>query len=293
FKLAFRSTGPLALLDHFDTLYSVLSQFRAVEPSLQEQTLDLLVKAVSRHSSDLPAVLDDTTLTPSARLDHLNALKMSCYLLTQLIEAFDNQNYKEELANVGPVGKARKLKSKSGAFDWESARAHALQVLNQLLQLEIRRLWSMDQVEEEFSRLITACCCHILECPSIGQVKNKATREAVAHLLGVMIKRYNHMLGATLNVIQLLQHFEHLPPVLAQSVTTWATEYGLKSIVGEIMREIGAGEGGRESTGARCCAVFLTELAERIPEMMAPNISLVLDLLNGEVSDTWGVTGYD
>ncbi|XP_078064581.1 condensin complex subunit 1-like, partial [Mustelus asterias] len=46
--------------------------------------------------------------------------------------------------------------------------------------------------------------------------------------------------------------------------------------------EIGAGEGARESTGARCCAAFLTELAERIPEVVAPNISLVLDLLNGE-----------
>ncbi|XP_078064145.1 condensin complex subunit 1-like, partial [Mustelus asterias] len=93
----------------------------------------------------------------------------------------------------------------------------------------------MGQLEEEFSRLITSCCCHVLENPSVGQVKNKATCKAVAHLLGVMIKRYNQMLGATLNVIQLLQHFEHLSTVLAQSVTTWATEYGLKSIVGEIM----------------------------------------------------------
>ncbi|XP_067882621.1 condensin complex subunit 1 [Heterodontus francisci] len=285
FQSAFRSRGPLAVLEHFDSLYSVLSQFKDVDPGLQEKTLDLVVKAVSRHSSDLPGVLADTTLTPSDHLEHLNTLKMNCYLLTQFIEAFEDLNYRQELANMGPTGKVRKLKLKSWEFDWETDRMAAVQVLGQLLQVDVCRLWSIGQVEEEFSRLITCCCYHILENSSIGHAKNKSTREAVAHLLAMMIKRYNHMLGATLDVIQLLQHSEQLAPVLVHVVTIWATEYGLKSIVGEIMREIGrngAGEPGRESSGARSFAAFLAELAERIPEVMIPNISLIVDLLNGE-----------
>ncbi|GCC42221.1 hypothetical protein chiPu_0026004, partial [Chiloscyllium punctatum] len=84
--------------------------------------------------------------------------------------------------------------------------------------------------------------------------------------------------------MQLLQHFEHLAPVLAQCVSTWAGEYSLRTIVGEIMREVGAGAGSQESAGSRACATFLTELADRVPEAVMPNISLVLDLLNGEVS---------
>eukprot|EP00061_Rhincodon_typus_P007142 g28515.t1 len=152
------------------------------------------VRVVSRHSSDLPEVLQDSALPPSGRLQHLNTLKMSCYLVTQLATAFEDQQYKQELADVGPSGKARKVKPKSGSFDWESERPRVLQALTHLLQLDIRKLWTIGQVEEDFTRLVTSCCYHVLENPSIGHVKNRASSEAVTHLLGVAIKRYNHML---------------------------------------------------------------------------------------------------
>lgn len=42
--------------------------------------------------------------------------------------------------------------------------------------------------------------------------------------------------GATLKITQMLQHFEHVASVFAQAVTLWAKEYGLKSIVGELLR---------------------------------------------------------
>lgn len=42
--------------------------------------------------------------------------------------------------------------------------------------------------------------------------------------------------GACVKVIQLLQHFEQLSSVCAQAVAAWSSEYGIKAIVGEIMR---------------------------------------------------------
>lgn len=39
-----------------------------------------------------------------------------------------------------------------------------------------------------------------------------------------------------MKVIQLLQHFEHLPSVFAQAVFVWSTEYGVRAIVGEVIR---------------------------------------------------------
>lgn len=47
---------------------------------------------------------------------------------------------------------------------------------------------------------------------------------------------YILFLGVSVKVIQLLQHFEHLAPVLVHALALWATEYGMKSLVGEIMR---------------------------------------------------------
>lgn len=120
-----------------------------------------------------------------------------------------------------------------------------------------------------FFSLVTGCCYRLLENPTISHQKNRPTREAIAHLLGVALVRYNHMLsklplalllppalpflpecltvvlpsasrwcspGATVKIIQMLQHFEHLPSVLVAAVSLWATDYGMKSIVGEIVR---------------------------------------------------------
>ncbi|XP_069099190.1 condensin complex subunit 1 [Pleurodeles waltl] len=285
FQSAFRGAGPLAILEHFDTIYSILHHFRTIHLELKEDTLELLVKVVSRHASELPAILEDLTLSSADRSAHLNTLKMNCYLLTQLVEAFEAETYKTGLVNLEAGGRGKKGKLKAGGFDWEAERERVLQTILNLVQLEIRRLWSLSVVEEEFVSLVTGSCYKILENPSVSQVKNKPTRDVVSHLLGVMVKRYNHMLSASLKIIQLLQHFEHLAPIFVQAVSLWATDFGMKTIVGEIMREIGQKspqELARETSGVKAYASFLTELGEQIPAVMIPSISVLLDHLDGE-----------
>lgn len=41
--------------------------------------------------------------------------------------------------------------------------------------------------------LVTGCCYRLLENPTISLQKNRSTKEAIAHLLGVALVRYNHM----------------------------------------------------------------------------------------------------
>lgn len=43
--------------------------------------------------------------------------------------------------------------------------------------------------------LVTGCCYRLLENPTISHQKNRSTKEAIAHLLGVALVRYNHMLS--------------------------------------------------------------------------------------------------
>jgi len=45
-------------------------------------------------------------------------------------------------------------------------------------------------------------------------------------------------LGASLKIVQLLQHFEHLVQPLAQAVETFVNEFAVKSIVSEVMRSV-------------------------------------------------------
>uniref|UniRef100_A0A672TIN9 Condensin complex subunit 1 n=1 Tax=Strigops habroptila TaxID=2489341 RepID=A0A672TIN9_STRHB len=280
FRTAFRARGALAVLQHFDPLYSLLHHFRAVGTAVKEDALELMMHVVSHHSNELPAILGDSGLSHADRTAHLNALKMNCYLLTGLMDAFEMETCKSGLLEN------KKNRTKSSGSLWEEEREPLLRLLTQLLQLDLRQLWGGSVVEEEFVSLMTGSSYHILENPGIGLQKYRATREAVIHLLAAALVHYDHMFNATLKITQMLQHFEHVAPVFAQAVSLWVKEYGLKSLVGELLREVGQKcpqDLAHDASAIKGYAVFITELAEQIPALVLSNMSVLLRHLDGEV----------
>ncbi|XP_066031587.1 condensin complex subunit 1 isoform X2 [Chamaea fasciata] len=285
FRTAFRSRGALAVLQHFDCVYSVLHHFRSVGTAVKEDALELMMHVVSHHSNELPAILSDSGLSHADRAAHLNALKMNCYLLTGLMDAFEMETCKNSCSEADPGRKNRKNHAKSSGSLWEEEREPLLRLLTQLLQLDLRQLWGSLAVEEEFVSLMTGSCYRILENPSISLQRYRVTREAVTHLLAAALVHCDHMLSATLKITQMLQHFEHVAPVFAQAVSLWAKEYGLKSLVGELLREIGQKcpqDLAREASGVKGFATFISELAEQIPALVLANMSVLLPHLDGE-----------
>nr|XP_060618633.1 condensin complex subunit 1 isoform X2 [Anolis sagrei ordinatus] len=283
FRKAFNTQGALAILQHFDTLYSILHHFRTVDSVVKEDALELMVKVVMNHSTALASILSTADLVSSLRALHLNALKMNTYILVRLGEAFEMESGKNNL--VGLNSKIKGKKSHAKGFLWEEERQSVLQLLTQLLRLDLRHLWSGLVVEEEYVSLVTGCCYRILENPSVGHQRHQPTREAIIHLLGVALQRYNHMLSATLRLVQMLPHFEHVAPVFVEAVVVWIKEYGMKSIVGELLREIGKKcpqELARDTSGTKGYATFLAELAEQTPSIVLANMSVLLHHLDGE-----------
>uniref|UniRef100_A0A8C3U5K6 Condensin complex subunit 1 n=1 Tax=Catharus ustulatus TaxID=91951 RepID=A0A8C3U5K6_CATUS len=282
FRAAFRARGALAVLQHFDCVYSVLHHFGTVGVAVKEDALELMVHVVSHHSNELPAILSDSGLSHEDRTAHLNALKMNCYLLTGLMDAFEMETCKNSCLEADP---GRKNHAKTSGSLWEEEREPLLRLLTQLLQLDLCQLWAGLAVEEEFVSLMTGSCYRILENPSIGLQRYRLTREAVTHLLAVALVHCDHMFSATLKITQMLQHFEHVAPVFAQAVSLWAKEYGLKSLVGELLREIGqkcTQDLAREASGVKGYATFISELAEQIPALVLSNMSVLLPHLDGE-----------
>ncbi|XP_060727822.1 condensin complex subunit 1 isoform X1 [Tachysurus vachellii] len=286
-KAALRSQGPLCILEHFDTAYSVLQNFRTVDITVKEDTLELLIQVVQGLSISLPPLLLSGSLSAANRKEQLNAVKMSVFLLCKLTEYLESDSYRETVVTAPSKGRKKEKACGKGLLQWDSERETVLRCLTQLLQVDIRSLWSLSLVEEEFVSCVTCCCYKLLENPTISHMKSKPTRDAIIHVLGLMVKKYNHMLGACVKVIQLLQHFEQLSSVCAQAVAAWSTEYGIKAIVGEIMREIGqksSEELAREGSGVKAFSSFLSELSTLVPEIMIPNISVLLTHLDGESS---------
>ncbi|KAJ3598016.1 hypothetical protein NHX12_001530 [Muraenolepis orangiensis] len=235
-------------------------------------------------SASLPALLIAANLSAADRKEQLNAVKMAVFLLCKLTEVLESDSNRQSVVTV--LGKsAKKGKAGDGLAQWDSEKDTVLQALVQLLQLDIRPLWSMSLVETEFIDCVTFCCYKLLENPTIGRVKSKPTRDAVIHLLGVLVKKYNLLMGASVKVVQMLQHFEQLSSVFAQAVSVWSTEYGVRAIVGEVIREISqksSEELAREGSGAKAFASFLSELGSLVPELIIPNISVLITHLEGE-----------
>ncbi|KAK9513973.1 hypothetical protein VZT92_027466 [Zoarces viviparus] len=285
FKAALRSQGPMCILEHFDTGYSVLQQCRSVDLGVKEDTLELLIQVVSGLAASLPALLLSTSFPAAERKENLNAVKMSVYLLCKLTETFESDSYRQSIVTAPGKGGKKGKGGGEGLLQWDSEREKVLQALVQLLQLDIRSLWSLSLVEEEFISCVTCCCYKLLENPTISHVKSKPTRDCIIHLLGVLIKKYNHLLGASVKVIQLLQHFEQLSSVFAQAVSVWSTEYGVRAIIGEVIREIGqrsSEELAREASGVKAFSSFIAELGALVPDLMIPNISVLITHLEGE-----------
>ncbi|XP_056236156.1 condensin complex subunit 1 [Seriola aureovittata] len=285
FKAALRSQGPLCILEHFDTGYSVLQQFNSVELGVKEDTLEILVQVVNGLAASLPAILISTSVSAAERKENLNAVKMSVFLLCKLTETLESYSCRQSIVTAPGKGGKKGKAGGEGLLQWDSEREKVLQALVQLLQLDIRSLWSLSLVEEEFISCVTCCCYKLLENPTISHVKSKPIRDCIIHLLGVLIKKYNHLLGASVKVIQLLQHFEQLSSVFAQAVSVWSTEYGIRAIIGEVIREIGqktSEELAREGSGVKAFACFLSELSALVPELMIPNISVLITHLEGE-----------
>uniref|UniRef100_A0A665TU87 Condensin complex subunit 1 n=1 Tax=Echeneis naucrates TaxID=173247 RepID=A0A665TU87_ECHNA len=263
FKVALRNQGPLCILEHFDTGYSVLHGLAA----------------------SLPVFLVSTSISAAERKEKLNAVKMSVFLLCKLTETLESYSCRQGIITAPGKGNKKSKAVGEGLMQWDSERESVLQALVQLLQLDIRSLWNLSLVEEEFISCVTCCCYKLLENSTISHVKSKPTRDCIIHLLGVLIKKYNHLLGASVKVIQLLQHFEQSSSVFAQAVSVWSTEYGIRAIIGEIMREIGqksSEELAREGSGVKAFASFLSELSSLVPELMIPNISVLITHLEGE-----------
>ncbi|ROL52067.1 Condensin complex subunit 1 [Anabarilius grahami] len=255
FKAALRSQGPLCILEHFDTAYSVLQHCRTVDVAVKEDMLELLIPAVDRKQQ-------------------LNAVKMSVFLLCKLTEMLESDSYRETIVTAPSKGRKKDKVAGKGLLQWDSERETVLQCLTQLLQLDIRTLWSLSLVEEEFVRMASSasCLCRFKAWISLD-------------IRGRLDSLWGKIDGACVKVIQLLQHFEQLASVCAQAVAAWSTEYGVKAIVGEIMREIGqksSEELAREGSGVKAFSSFLSELSTLVPETMIPNISVLLTHLDGE-----------
>ncbi|KAJ8021490.1 Condensin complex subunit 1 [Holothuria leucospilota] len=281
-RSAVRSRGYQVVVDNFDAFFSLLRNFNNLGSEVREEAWDILLTGALSLISNLSTFLEEVDIDPTDKGSKRNAVKMLTYLLCQMADAFEAETSKPSI-DIATSKRGKSKKKTVAGTDWESERANFLETMVKILQLEINRLWEPPVVEEEFVNLVSGSCYKMLENPEV--MKNKVTKDNLVHVLAILVKRYNHALSASVKLLLLLQHFEHLTIPLAQAIQTIVTVFGVKSIVGEIIRELGRMDQqdlARDNSGTRGYAGFISELSDLIPDAILPSISLLLIHLDGE-----------
>lgn len=155
--------------------------------------------------------------------------------------------------------------------------------------------------------MITNLCYKFMEnCQSnsLRPQQRKTLKEHVCHILGIMIKKYNHSYGACVTIIQTLPHYEHYSAMYADLIQTCVVQLGYESILPDLLRELshanlsggatGSGSNAIAGASAATAAVaaenphikfysqFIFDLADRLAAQLVPYLSLIQELLHEE-----------
>ena len=295
--MSFSREGTVFILSHFDTLYSALVKFDDMALSQQNDAWKVVSQSIQQLNMDLDKHFSSDNNEPEICHELVTITKMSVYLLCSFLENYETRS----LVVPGSDCKTGRKKKKAvdDGFDLEAERNFALVSLDQLIQMPIHKLWSPPGVEQEFVNLLSNLCYKVLKNPVISHVRMKGTRESVfrviivhsdvfctsaekavliLQVIGALVKRYNHGLSCTLKIIQLLQHFEHVVPACVHGLVTLIELFNCGPMVVDLVREIGRVDPhdlARDTSSSRNYAAFLSELAEKIPSVFIPCISLL------------------
>eukprot|EP00106_Octopus_bimaculoides_P013134 XP_014780576.1 PREDICTED: condensin complex subunit 1-like [Octopus bimaculoides] len=281
FRVTMRTGGYLTILEQFNVPFSILCSDAESSQALRENVWQVLLKGMFSFVRSLQCLIEKFPIPNNSRMQHLNALKMICYLMCQLSDSFEGEESKVNMIQ----GRKKKSADTFRTIDWPYEKEAFLKVLLELVVLDLDKLWEPPVAEEDFINLIISCCYNLLQNPSISRQKD--TKEFIGNILGVLVKRHNRALCNSLRILQLLQHHEHTISSLVQVTEIIVTKYGATKIVFLIMREIGrldSKEISNDSSGTKAYATFLVDLSAKIPQAVFQNISLLMPCLEMESS---------
>uniref|UniRef100_A0A1B6C062 Condensin complex subunit 1 n=2 Tax=Clastoptera arizonana TaxID=38151 RepID=A0A1B6C062_9HEMI len=221
------------------------------------------------------------------RSKHLNILKMTLYIYTQIKNSILDRLAVESSSVFPDKSKGKKCAKKAKFVDtitnWDERQRTSFMALFKLLNFQLHKLWDPPVVDEEFVNMCANCCYKGLENPTIAYVKNKPLRNTIFQTIGVLIKKYNHGVNFNSKLVQLLSLYEHLVTPFAQAVVTFVQELGCKSLVSNILEELMmATEDSQDNTSIKTFSLFLVEIAGLEPEIMLPTMKELIKYLEKE-----------
>ncbi|XP_049860185.1 condensin complex subunit 1-like [Schistocerca gregaria] len=280
---AMHDVGMLFVLDHFDSLFSVIVHFRKLEWSVLTKAWGAVMQAFRISVKELDKTICDS-MEADKQHKYRNASKMMVYLLTQYIKGFEDR-----LAGCGKGKNKISKVSESKDWNWKERNHEALIEIYNCLQLPLQNLWDPAVCEEPFSDIIGNACFKSLEDPGVTQVKMKPMCETIFQIIGTLVKKHGYGFSCIVRIGQMLHIHEHMVSPMVRCVVVLFKEFKCTRIVHEILQEISRidtevdADSEEPAAGvgvAKTYGQFIAELAESVPELVLPHIDLLKSLLD-------------
>lgn len=288
---AYNSVGVDYILEHFDTYFSIIVHGVKLEWNVINKGFDHIIRAAKNLCSHLELILQEQELDVDVRVKNLNITKMIMYLFTQIMKTKDTKLAADNSTKLTLGKKGKKATEEEELCGWtESDKQAAMLTLYLVTQQPLSRLWDPPLAEDNFVSMIADPCYKALE---EQMIKNKAIRDTVFQVLGVLIKKYNHGTSCLIKLVQILQMVEHAVSPICAGVVQLTKEFGLGTFGPQMVREIAEALAsteeettGTEQSAARNCGAFLLELTKELPKEMANAIATLQPYLESDESYT-------
>lgn len=219
------------------------------------------------------------------RDSHLNLTKMIMFLQVNFVRVID------DVMKGGSGGEKKTVNSKktvpmndADAYKWDDRKYKILVQTNNIMQLQLEKLWSLCIAEEDFVNMLCDMGYRTLETVDI---KERRVSDTVFQIFGVAIKRYNHALTFPVKILQILRTCELAVVPAANGVNLLAEEFGITTIFSTLLHDLveTLAVDAADSTTSKYFGQFLSELGQVAPKLLIPHLATLRDeLLNLEVS---------
>jgi len=300
----------------FDKLYSLIKFWPCHNGTTKQHIMELLYSFVQ----DILSNINDSTILASnnSHNPEINrrrtAFKAIAYIYVISVQVADKTSVPASIAMGGKETKKGKKSTAShddimddninddenkdpnentnNQFDWNTLRESYIRLLNDILLIDMRKLWSLGVPDEEFLSIFMRTGLRILTCNY--SMKDKNARYYLSIYLANLCYRFPSIITSTVAALvdACIKH-EHTSAIVGEIIQVWSitstdnntsTMYA-PHVIAEVLQELGrlnSTSDTKDTAGLRRAATLIMDISERVPTIVLNNMSILLPYIDSD-----------
>ncbi|KAF3778480.1 Condensin complex subunit 1 [Nymphaea thermarum] len=272
----------------FDQIYSIVKGFPHLLPPSKVSLVESLrsnfsllvpnISCLSRSPEEAEAFS-----APDRLASYLNAFKIYTYFLLSivLIEEPGSANQASRAAAASHQ-KGRK-KHAAESWNWELQRGQIIGLVADSLEIDLQSLFGKSELDEDYLSFLVSSAFTLFENSAL--LRDAEVKDALCRIVGICATGYHYTMQSAAMILHMIHKFGFLPTHMADLVGWAEHKYSDGSLAVALIREISRTNPKdylRDTSSADNVGRFLTELADRLPKLVATNVGMLVPHFGGE-----------